>query len=184
MKRKLFYILFCLIGITDTFAQYISVDETYTAQQLVENVLFSNACTTVSNVTVSGGNFGTGEQSFGYFNANSSSFPFADGVILSTGKIANAVGPNTSLSDDDATGWNGDIDLNQALGISNSINATVLEFDFVASSSKISFDYIFASEEYHGTAPCQYSDGFAFLLREVGTSAYQNLALIPELLFR
>src|SRR5690606_36243549 len=93
--------------------------------------------------------------------------------------INNAIGPNTSLSDDNANGWGGDSDLNQALNINNSINATILEFDFVPVGNKISFDYIFSSEEYHGTAPCQYSDGFAFLLKEVGSSTYENLAVIP-----
>ena len=160
-------------------AQYISVNENYTAEELIEDVLFSNSCATVSNVSVSGGNFGTGEKSWGYFNANNSSFEIEEGIILSSGKINNAIGPNSSLSDDDAPNWSGDSDLNQALNISNSINATILEFDFVPLGDKISFEYIFSSEEYHDTAPCQYSDGFAFLLKEIGSSTYQNLALIP-----
>ena len=177
---KNLYLLFTLLILSSSaVAQYISVDENYTAQQLVEDVLFSNSCATVSNVTVSGGNFGTGDKSWGYFNRNGSAFELEEGIILSTGKINNAVGPNSSLSDDDAPNWNGDSDLNQALSISNSINATILEFDFVPLGDKISFEYIFSSEEYHDTAPCQYSDGFAFLLREVGTTLYENLALIP-----
>ncbi|MEZ4853824.1 choice-of-anchor L domain-containing protein [Flavobacterium sp.] len=180
IKKHLFLFVLFFCG-QFALSQYISVDENYTAQQLVENILFSNSCSgTVSNVSVSGGNFGTSEQSWGYFNANGSSFPFQDGIILSTGKIQNAIGPNSSLSDDNANGWGGDNDLNQALNISNSINATTLEFDFIPSANKISFDYIFSSEEYHGTATCTYSDGFAFLLKEVGTSSYQNLALIPN----
>ncbi|BCY28588.1 T9SS type B sorting domain-containing protein [Flavobacterium okayamense] len=177
---KNLYLLFTLLLLsTPAVSQYISVDQNYTAQQLVEDVLFSNSCASVSNVTVSGGNFGTGEKSWGYFNRNGSAFELEEGIILSTGKINNAVGPNSSLSDDDAPNWNGDSDLNQALSISNSINATILEFDFVPLGDKISFEYIFSSEEYHDTAPCQYSDGFAFLLREVGTTPYENLALIP-----
>lgn len=181
MKVRIFYSLLYLLSITNLSAQYISIDETYTAQQLVEDILFANSCSgTISNVSVSGGNFGSSEQSWGYFNANGSTHPFANGVILSTGKINNAIGPNTSLSDDNASGWGGDNDLNQALNINNSINATILEFDFIPSGNRISFDYIFASEEYHGTATCTYSDGFAFLLKEVGTTNYQNLALIPN----
>ena len=61
-------------------------------------------------------------------------------------------------------GWNGDQDLEQTLGISNTINATILEFDFISVGNKFSFDYIFSSEEYQGNAPCRYSDGFGFLL--------------------
>lgn len=182
---KLIKILFCWCLIccsTETIlAQNIAVDDTYTAQQLVENVLISSTCATVSNFAVSGGNFGTGEQSYGYFNAGSSGFPFPEGIVLSTSRAITTQGPNNSLLSEDAGNWFGDTDLEQALGISNTSDATILEFDFIPLTSQISFDYIFASEEYHDAAPCHYSDGFAFLLKEVGSaSSYQNLALIPS----
>lgn len=176
--KKIHLLLLLMCGVAS--AQYISTDETYTPLQLIENVLINSGCASVSNISVSGGNFATGEKSWGYFNANGSTFPFAEGVILSTGKIINAQGPNTFISDDgNGMGWTGDTDLNTALGITNSLNATVLEFDFIPLGNEISFDYIFASEEYHGSATCIYSDGFAFLLKEVGSPTYQNLALIP-----
>lgn len=176
------YFLLLLIFITSfSFSQTITTSESYTPTQLVQDVLFNTSCATISNVSVSGGNFVSGEQSFGYFNSNGTSFPFADGIILSTGKIANAQGPNSFISDDGGSmGWTGDSDLNQALGVTNTLNATILEFDFIPLGSQISFDYIFSSEEYHGTATCQYSDGFAFLLKAVGDTNYQNLALIPN----
>ncbi len=103
-------------------AQYISVDEGYSAQYLVENVLIDSPCANVFNFSVSGGNFATGEKSYGYFDATGTGFPFENGIILSTGKINNAPGPNSFVSDDgNGMGWNGDADLNQALNISNSI---------------------------------------------------------------
>jgi gliding motility-associated-like protein len=179
MYTKLYcFILFCVFNFT--YSQYITVDENYTAAQLVQDVLINSGCASISNVSVSGGNFSTGEKSWGYFSGNGSSFPFSEGLILSTGKINNAVGPNTFTSDDTASGWIGDNDLNTALNITNSINATILEFDFIPIGNQISFDYIFSSEEYHDDAPCLYSDGFAFLLKEVGSTAYENLALIPN----
>ncbi|MVO10333.1 T9SS type B sorting domain-containing protein [Flavobacterium sp. TP390] len=179
---RYFIIAVFLLIIQKNQAQSISVDQnTYTPQQLVEDILINSGCASVTNVTVSGGNFPSGDKSYGYFNRDGSSFPLEDGIILSTGRIYNAPGPNAYISDDgNGIGWNGDSDLNQALNISNSINATILEFDFTPLGNRISFDYIFSSEEYHGTATCQYSDGFAFLLREVGSTNYQNLALIPN----
>lgn len=180
MFFKKFHLLFVLMyGVTS--AQYITTDETYTPLQLIENVLINSGCASVSNVSVSGGNFISGEKSWGYFNANGSAFPFAEGIVLSTGKIIDAQGPNDFISDDgDNMDWNGDLDLNTALHITNSLNATVLEFDFIPLGNQIRFDYIFSSEEYHGNATCTYSDGFAFLLKEVGNPTYQNLALIPN----
>lgn len=174
------YHIFFLLFFGTVSAQYITTDASRTPLQLIENVLINSGCTSVSNVAVSGGNFTSGDTSYGYFNGNGSTFPFQEGIILSTGKIIHARGPNDFISDDGANmGWIGDQDLNYALGISNSVNATVLEFDFVPLGNQISFDYIFSSEEYHGSATCTYSDGFAFLLKKVGTTDYQNLALIP-----
>ncbi len=185
MNKTIYFIIFLLSAFYSN-AQYISVDENYTVDDLVKNVLFSNSCSSssVTNISVSGGNFGTSEMSWGYFNANGSSFPFQDGIILSTGKINNAIGPNDSLLDDgDNMGWNGDNDLNQALGLSNTFNATVLEFDFTPISNQISFDFILSSEQYlTNPSPnqCNYTDGFAFLIKEINDVTYENIALVPN----
>ena len=56
---------------------------------------------------VVGCNFGGSDLSYGYFNANGSSFPFQNGIVLSTGKLVDVPGPNITLSDDDASGWDG-----------------------------------------------------------------------------
>ncbi len=164
-------------------AQYISVDESYTPQQLVQDKLINSPCANVFNVSVSGGNFASGEKSYGYFDANGTTFPFANGIVLTTGKTVNTIGPNATLSDDGGSmGWNGDSDLNQALGLSNSFNATVLEFDFIPLGDHISFDYIFSSEQYllnPSANQCNYTDGFVFLLKEATAATYENLAVVP-----
>lgn len=163
-------------------AQNILVDATsFTPQQLIENILIDSGC--ISNVQVTttvGGTFQDGDKSFGYFLANASSFPLQKGVVMSTGKLAQVPGPNTTLSDDDAPGWNGDADLENALNISNTTNATSIEFDFVPNADNIQFRYLFASEEYQQGDPntCIYSDAFAFLIKPVGGN-YSNIALVP-----
>lgn len=179
-----FLTFLCLCRFFITYAQNITVDEGLTPQYLVNDVLINSTCANVFNISVSGGNFASGEKSFGFFNATGTTFPFQNGIILSTGKIVNAQGPNVTLSDDGGNmGWNGDADLNQALGLSNTYNATILEFDFVPLGKKISFDYIFSSEQYL-TSPtsnqCNYTDGFVFLLKKTGETNYQNLAVIPN----
>jgi gliding motility-associated-like protein len=179
--KKIIFILFSF-SFTVSFSQNITVNETFTPQQLVEK-LVNSGCVTINNFTASGGNFGSGELSYGYFNANGSSFPFQEGIILSTGKATSAVGPNSNFSDDgNNTGWTGDGDLNTALGLSNTFNATTLEFDFVPNAANISFEYIFSSEQYllsPSSGQCNFTDGFAFLLKEASATTYQNLALIP-----
>jgi gliding motility-associated-like protein len=165
-------------------AQYITVDESFTPQQLIEDKLINSPCANVFNVSVSGGNFASGEKSYGYFEATGTGFPFTNGIVLTTGKTINTIGPNASLSDDGGNmGWDGDPDLNQALGLTNTFNATVLEFDFIPQGDHISFDYIFSSEQYllnPSANQCNFTDGFAFLLKRNGDPNYQNLAVVPN----
>lgn len=176
----LFQIGFFYAFAATALAQNVVVNDTYTAQQLVENVLLNSSCATSANYAVSGDTF-SGSNSYGYFSYSGSTFPFADGIVLSTSRASRTQGPNNDLIDEGNTSWMGDPDLEQALNISGTYNATVLEFDFTPATDQISFDYLFASEEYHGNALCRYSDGFAFLLKPVGSAApYQNLALIPN----
>ena len=56
-------------------------------------------------------------------------------------------------------------------------NATILEFDFVPVTPQMSFDFIFAAEEY-GTFQCGFSDAFAFLLTDPAGNTV-NLAVVP-----
>ncbi|MBC8884547.1 hypothetical protein H9X57_17735 [Flavobacterium piscinae] len=68
-------------------AQYILVDDNRTVEDLVENILINSSCANVSNISVSGWAFTSG-NSYGFFNASGTSFPFEDGVIISTGRAA------------------------------------------------------------------------------------------------
>ncbi len=164
-----------------TFAQQINVNDSFTAQQLIENNLVQG-CVEVSNINSTINGQVDGFQSFGYFEKASSNFPFENGIILSTGQATSAGNTlNTSALNEGSDSWTTDPDLETALGINNTLNATSIEFDFISTSSTISFNYILASEEYFADYPCQYSDGFAFLIRETGSSnPYQNIALVPS----
>ncbi len=182
MKRLLY--IFCFLLSTNLIAQNIQVDsQSYTPQELIEDILIDSDCITNVVVTnVVGGNFGGTEQSYGYFDANGSTFPFQNGIVLSTGRLSNVEGPNTTLSDDDASNWGGDIDLETVLNESNTHNATIIEFEFTSIANLVSFKYLFASEEYQQGDPntCQFSDLFGFLIREASDQVYTNIALIPD----
>ncbi|WP_313599346.1 choice-of-anchor L domain-containing protein [Epilithonimonas vandammei] len=168
-------------------AQFITVDNTtYTPQQLVADKFIGTqnlSCVSISNVTVSGGNLGAGNSSYGYFNKGTSNLGMNEGIILSTGNILAAPGPKTKpVQSATASGWTGDLDLADATGLpmSELSNATFLEFDFKSTlSKKISFRYMFLSEEYY-PGNYDYSDAFAFLIKKkVSTGPYQNIAVVP-----
>lgn len=182
MKHPILFL--CSLFPLFMFSQSIQVDsQSFTPQQLIEDILIDSNCIDSVVVTnVVGGDFGGNDQSYGYFDATNTSFPFEEGIVLTTGRLQNTQGPNTSLSDDDAPGWIGDTDLEIVLNESNTTNATILEFQFSSSASEISFRYIFASEEYQEGNPntCQFSDLFGFLIRPLGEEQYENIALVPD----
>nr|WP_321225547.1 choice-of-anchor L domain-containing protein [uncultured Psychroserpens sp.] len=176
--------ILCFLSTVMAFSQNITVDsQSYTAQELIESILIDSDCIDNVNVTnVVGGDFSSSDKSYGFFDATGTTFPFETGIVMSTGRLSNVPGPNTTLSDDDAPNWTGDIDLENALNENNTTNATILEFDFTSVASEISFRYLFASEEYQegDSNTCNYSDLFGFLIRPTAGNQYTNIALVPE----
>ncbi|MDN3677875.1 choice-of-anchor L domain-containing protein [Flavobacterium paronense] len=182
MKKLL--LLTSIMLTTFGFSQPLSVSTTsYTVPQLVNNVLINSPCVNANNITWSTGtNFGS-SNGIGFFQNTNPNFPMQSGVVLSTGNVLNASGPNTSLLNDGSTAWTGDTSLEATLAAAGitmvSKNASVLEFDFTPISPNFSFDFIFASEEY-GNFQCLYSDAFAFLLTNMTTGVTTNLAVLPN----
>ena len=181
-SKNLSFIL--LLFITFINAQYINVNTSFTANDVVDKLIgTNNTCLSVSNVSVTGYNSG-GIKSYGYVNANSSGFEISEGILLTSGDAANSPGSFTGIqSFGNNSGWDGDNDLETAAGISNTTNATILEFDFIPNTNKISFDYMFLSEQYlrqGDPGTCGYTDGFAFLIKKTTDTNYKNLALVPN----
>ena len=120
----------------------------------------------------------------GYFDGYNSNIGFDEGVILSTGGIefvTAGFGGGSAIS--------GDSDLELALNAINLTwgvnNVTVLEFDFVAESESIAFNYVFGSSEYSNYTCSSYNDIFGLFLSGPGiTGPYSNnginLAYVPD----
>ena len=159
MKKRLLFFIIILTSFYN-FSQSIIVDQTsYTVEQLVTDVLVNSPCANVSNITYSTGtNFGS-TNGIGYFTEVTGNFNFAEGLLLTTGNAANAIGPEDETLSDGNTTWLGDSDLENAIaGLfpGDTFNATSVEFDFVPVADQISFNFIFASEEY-GQFQCNYT---------------------------
>ncbi|MCT8339719.1 choice-of-anchor L domain-containing protein, partial [Flavobacteriaceae bacterium TK19130] len=178
MKKFLLsiFLLFSFVGISQ-----ITIDDSLTAQQLVEDILINSTCADVSNFVLSTGtNFGQA-NGIGAFDANGSGFPFASGIILTSGDVNDAPGPNGGTVSVGTSAWEGDTDLETILGVpaNSTNNASFLEFDFVPNVDEISFNFIMASEEYNQNFECTFSDAFAFILTDQATGVVQNLAVLP-----
>ncbi|MFN9327136.1 MAG: choice-of-anchor L domain-containing protein, partial [Flavobacteriales bacterium] len=99
LKRLVLPCLVALLGGTNASAQLV-VNGTQTAQQLVQNVLLGGGVTAF-NVQYNGVlNPPLPQVGSGSFTANGTNLGLASGVLLSTGTVANAVGPATNFSGD------------------------------------------------------------------------------------
>ena len=152
----------------------------FSVEELVTEVLIDSECNQAFNVTSSTGiDFGS-TNGIGYFEANGSSWPFENGLIMTSGDVANAAGPESGVLVDGTYAWPGDGDLEAfipGLNAGDTNNASIIEFEFVPVSNSMSFDFIFAAEEY-GTFQCTFTDAFAFLLTDSSGNT-SNLAIVP-----
>ncbi len=167
--KKIITGFFLFAGISAT-AQW-NITNGYNATQLGSSLAGNNV--NVTNATISG----TANQ-YGQFTYSGAGFPFTDGVILSTGSIFTAPGPNTSGSTTGGMGGPGDPDLSAIAGTTTN-DAVSFQFDFEVQSDRIEFQYIFASEEYNEFVGSGFNDVFAFFISGPGITGWENIALVP-----
>ena len=169
MRRMVPVLVFCsLLFVARTARSVVTTDlNSTTPQQLAQTLAGSGI--TVTNVRFTGANVAGGTFTGGVADG----LAIESGVILSSGNVANAVGPNTNDGISTANGTPGDADLNVIVGTGHTtFDAAVLEFDFVPTQGTVSFQYVFASEEYNEFVG-QFNDVFAFFVDG------KNVALVP-----
>ncbi|MEI8059696.1 MAG: choice-of-anchor L domain-containing protein, partial [Ferruginibacter sp.] len=129
-----------------------------------------------------------------YFNNESGSKLGLDsGIVLTNGRAKTfntsfgLDGNGTSTASTIVASTNnqmlGDADLAREIGVpvTETKDATILEFDFVPLGDSIKFKYVFSSEEYTPSFVCSFNDAFAFFISGPGiTGGVRNIALIPN----
>ena len=179
-------LLIVLLFFNSIYSQLIVNNTSITPAQLVQNVLLG-AGVSASNIKFNGSLVSANliRDQAGQFSGTSN-IGLAGGIILSTGNSQVAVGPNNlaNRSNLSATPQSGDPDLEQ-LTTNTVQNVAILEFDFIPQGQNLSFDFVFASEEYpEFVGSPLFNDVFGFFLSGPGiTGPYsggaRNIALIP-----
>ena len=152
----------------------LTTNSSYTPEQLANTILGEGV--TISNVRYTGA-----DVAAGIFNDGSSSIGFESGIVLSSGNIANVIGPNTNDGVSAVNATPGDPDLNVLVPGYSTNDAAVLEFDFVVDvlpdgsldATSVTFQYVFTSDEYNEFVNTSYNDVFGFFVNG------NNVALIP-----
>ena len=141
----------------------------------VSNVKFNGVSTTL---TASNG------AQIGTFTNNLSVYPalgFSSGIIIATGNINVAPGPNdeNGASDEVMNSVSCPELANLISGWGSPYYPAVLEFDFMTVANSVAFRYVFASEEYPDFVGTSYNDVFGFFVTDLVTNVTKNIALIP-----
>lgn len=177
--------LMAMIGLlsTDAAAQ-LTVDNTLTPTQLVQNVLLGGGVT-ASNITFNGVPANAVNEQIGSFNGVATNLGLDAGVIMATGNIQVALGPNDQggATEGGSNFGAGDPDLTTLAGVTTNDRA-ILEFDFIPTGDSLKFRYVFGSEEYDEWVCGGVNDVFGFFLSGPGitgpfTGNAINIALVP-----
>lgn len=174
--KKIFLLVIFLLP-TAYFAQPVAVSAS--TAQIMANKIINTKCVTTSNwVVKSGSNFAGNNNSVGLFSGSTNTFPFANGIVLSTGFLSSIPGPKIIPSGASPLGdgttdnvWTSDPDMNTNLGVAANafVNASSLEFNFKSQKPEFKLSYVFASNEY-GNEQCpnsQVSDVMMILLTDL-----------------
>lgn len=168
-------VMVLLLTVTQTQAQLVvsapPAGPNYTA--LVQS-FFVGQGVTVSNVSYTGG-----AQAIGSFSNTGTNLGLAGGIILTTGNRNLAIGPNNQAGAGSNLNRPGLPELDAQAGAAT-FDGAVLQFDFVAQSTSVSFQYIWASEEYPEYVNAGYNDAFSFFISGPGFGGPTNIALVPS----
>jgi gliding motility-associated-like protein len=187
MIKQLFLPIGVVICCHGNISAQLLIDPTPTPEELVQQLLGPGV--TASNVTLPVTYIQpwpwTGSASF---TAAGTNLGIDAGIMLASGAVEYAIGPDT-LSSQSYLYTNGDDDLTALIGgtpgtPNETKDAAVLEFDFVPNGDSIKFRYVFASEEYPEWVCSYYNDVFGFFLSGPGINGpysnnSMNIALIP-----
>lgn len=172
MKNHL--ILLLAVILISTSAKSQQIDTNY-YENIISNI-FGIQCNQISLLEIK-----SNEHTLTRFE-DASQIGLESGLILSTGLASNIFSTNTGSSESWDSGLAGDTTLGQFI-TGSTYNSTSFTFSFSPSvSDSVSFNYVFASEEYPEFAPPNssgFNDAFLFLISENG-GPFENIALLPN----
>lgn len=137
----------------------------------------------VSNITFNGQPAVGGHSHIAAFNDPNSSMGIQSGIMLSSGPGSETLLDGQTSSTEMYSPQDADI-----ISLINDANfvgeASVLEFDFIATGDSVAFQYVFGSSEYNEFVGTQFNDQFGFFLSGPGingsfSNGAINLAVLP-----
>ncbi|MEL6867241.1 MAG: choice-of-anchor L domain-containing protein, partial [Bacteroidota bacterium] len=153
-------------------------------QEIVDILGSSQATVSIDRIICPDGALGT------FLAGDNTDLGLDQGLLLTSGSVFNAVGPNADPGATVDHYADGDEDLDYLSTIFgddfSSQDACVIELDVFVNTNELSFEYIFGSEEYPEWVNQGFNDIFAFLISGPGITGdpnidnQENIAVLPQ----
>ena len=171
-RLSVFLTMLLLLSFCTLQAQLV-VKTNRTVNDLVKNVLAGGG------VDIINIQYSVGTGNIGFFNGKKSNIGLDSGLILSTGKVIDAIGPNNIGNKGSSNNLPGDADLQLLSPNFPTFDATWISFSFSPQANQVKFRFVFASEEYPESIAKNFNDVFGFFISGPGFTGAQNIALVP-----
>lgn len=178
--RRIFFPLFLIFFFATSAKAQLTVNTTVTPAQLVSSLLGGGL--NVSNITLNCPSGASGT----FANGNTTNLGVSNGIILTTGQAANAIGPNTIGSAGTCNGTSGSDPQLAAIEPLATEDLCVLEFDMVPSCNTLQIRFVFGSDEYPEFVNGGFNDAFGFFITGPGPACQPgfynntNVATLPN----
>ena len=172
MKTKLIFILIFITTFNNCLAQ-LNVDSSVVTPNTLLTAITAGGIA-VSNISYTGDSLAAST----FLCSGTCNLGITGGIILTSGHATIASSPNSTSGQGFNVNLPGDSDLD-LLTTGGTLDACVLEFDFIALSDTAIFNYIFASEEYSEYVNTSFNDVFGFFISGPGIVGIQNIANVP-----
>ncbi|MEM7087615.1 MAG: choice-of-anchor L domain-containing protein [Bacteroidota bacterium] len=163
-----FFLVLSFIGFT-SIAQ-IQVNTTLNDNDLIQTLAGNGVA--ISNI-----NMNCHETAYGQFT-NDSSLNLGQGVILTSGGISFAPGPNNTISAGTHNN-NGPSELLSQLNGDKTFDACEVTFDIIPDGDNLAFTLVFGSEEYHEYVNDEYNDLIGIFITDPIDDLTYNIAFVP-----
>jgi gliding motility-associated-like protein len=190
VKKGVLLAFFCLLNFIG-YSQLFTKESTQGSLDSLVHTVFISPNVQIMNVKFHGYSLPLNDlaskiKDIGYFNSTNSTVGLKEGIALTGGFLAPpyGLGQPANINADYADYWGkftpGDSILDSITYLGNTIDAAILEFDFIPNGDSIKFNYVFASDEYPYQICRDDNDVFAFHISGPGIIGKKNIALIPN----